>query len=70
MNKVIKLNPKNTNYRVWNKEHKEWFRLEVEESMRYPLNTFLKSETSDKLYLGSSLKSAPWIWGEIEECGE
>lgn len=68
MNKIIELNPKKTNYIVWNKKDQEWFRFEVEKSMSYPLNTFLKSETSDKLYLGCSLTSAPEIWGEIKEC--
>lgn len=57
----------NTKYRVWNKKDKEWFRFQKADNMGYPLNTFLKSETSDKLYLGCSLTSAPWIWGDAEE---
>lgn len=67
MIKAIKLNPKKSNYIIWNKKDKEWFRLEVEENMSYPLNTFLKSVTSGKLYLGCSLTSAPEIWGQIKE---
>ena len=69
--KEIKLDITKAQGKVFNLKHNKWFFL-IPTEETYPFDCFLKSKECDDLYLGSSLASAPWLWGTYidRETGE